>query len=144
MNAILFKNLVKYINGKLCLILRLQCCALHQGERSDCEFELDCYRPTRLKRQTSCIQANVRRTENELRPKYFYGVSKIFSLFGRRFDDSVYSLRYRWAPEPKILDRLLLEGLAELLAPGVTTGKANGVPETLWLNSVGVAGLTDA
>lgn len=69
------------------------------------------------------------------------------------FDDSLYNLRYLWAPEPKILDRLFtlqemqrgpVEGLVELVAPGVTTGKAKGVPEELWLGPDGVAGPADA
>lgn len=83
-----------------------------------------------------------------------YGVSKENVRFSEPyFDDNIYSLRYRWALEPKILDRLFTlqelqrgtsEGLFELLAPGVTTGKANGVPAKLWLDPDGVAGPADA
>lgn len=70
-------------------------------------------------------------------------------IFVFRSRDNIYSLRYRWALEPKILDRLFTlqelqrgtsEGLVELLAPGVTTGKTNGVPEKLGLDPDGVAG----
>lgn len=38
------------------------------------------------------------------------------------------------------MQRGTTEGLVELLAPGVTTGRANGVPEKLWLDPDGVAG----
>ena len=76
----------------------------------------------------------------------------VLEYLGRIFSfatfNGLYSLRCRWPPEPKILDRLFtlqdtqrgtVEGLAELVAPGMTTGRASGVPEELWLDLDGVA-----
>lgn len=91
--------------------------------------------------QTRCIKDNVRRTKNNISEEC--SARKVY------LDDGGHSLPYRWAPEPKILDRLVTlqemqrgttEGLVELLAPGVTTGKASGVPEEIWLDPDGVAG----